>query len=204
MEKLSLRVKGMDCAACALSIEKKLTKLPGVNSVSVSYTTEKAEIELKDPKPTVAEMNNAIKPLGYEFATGHDMANMTDMDMNNMTKEEKLAELKSKRNKLSFVLPLALIVFAIMLWEIASKTIPGVSFNFLSMGTYSMILFLLASVVIFWIGRPFLQGVVTFIRYREANMDTLIGIGTLAAYLYSTIVTLFPGVREALKLPDTT
>jgi len=206
MNQLSLRVKGMDCASCALTVEKKLSRVKGVDKVTVNYATEKADIELSDDRLTINELNKTIKPLGYELE-GHNMDDMGGMDhmdhMDHGNKTEKLAELAAKKNQLLFVLPLALIVFAIMMWQIAAQTIPGVSFNFLPMTTYSMILFILSSVVIFWIGRPFLKGVVTFIRYREANMDTLIGIGTLAAYLYSTIITLFPQVRIALNLPET-
>jgi len=61
---------------------------------------------------------------------------------------------------------------------------------------------ILATVVLFWIGQPFLQGVVRFIRHRVANMDTLIGIGTLAAYIYSVVIVLLPELRIYLKLPE--
>jgi len=62
----------------------------------------------------------------------------------------------------------------------------------------------LASIVLFWIGQPFLQGVVKFAKYRVANMDTLIGIGTSVAYFYSVIITLFPQITTNLNLPETT
>ena len=65
-------------------------------------------------------------------------------------------------------------------------------------------LLILSSITIFWIGQPFLVGVWRFIKYRVANMDTLIGIGTLAAYLYSAVVTLFPSVKTSLGLPEYT
>jgi Cu2+-exporting ATPase/Cu+-exporting ATPase len=91
-----------------------------------------------------------------------------------------------------------------MMWDIASQLFVGVPRLPLPMETFNIISMIVASVVLFWIGKPFLLGVSRFIKYRVANMDTLIGIGTLTAYVYSVIITLFPDIREAFLLPEYT
>lgn len=91
-----------------------------------------------------------------------------------------------------------------MMWDIAGKTLNFVPNLPLPMETFNIIALVLSTVVMFWIGRPFIDGVTRFVRYRIANMDTLIGIGTLTAYLYSTVITLLPQIRERFQLPDYT
>ncbi len=89
-----------------------------------------------------------------------------------------------------------------MMWEIASKNISRVPSFFIPHELYSIILLVISTVVLFWIGRPFLASIGKFIRYRVANMDTLVGIGTLTAYLYSSFILLFPQLRIALRFPE--
>ncbi|MBM3709136.1 MAG: copper-translocating P-type ATPase [Actinobacteria bacterium] len=117
-------------------------------------------------------------------------------------KAEKEAELLRQRNKVEFVLPLALVVFAFMMWEIAAASNDKVARFFIPHELYSVFLLIISTAVLFWIGQPFLKGIANFIRYRAANMDTLVGIGTLSAYIYSAVVVLFPAVRQILNLPD--
>jgi len=88
------------------------------------------------------------------------------------------------------------------MWEIATKNISWVPYFFIPHEFYSIILLVLSTVVLFWIGKPFLAGIGKFIRYGAANMDTLVGIGTLTAYLYSSFIVLFPQLREALRFPE--
>ncbi len=91
-----------------------------------------------------------------------------------------------------------------MMWDIAAQLFIDVPRLPLPMETFNIISMIVATVVLFWIGKPFLLGVSRFIKYRVANMDTLIGIGTLTAYIYSVVITLFPGIREAFLLPEYT
>ena len=223
MKKQTLQVKGMHCASCATIISQKISKLDGVKRVDVNVATEQAQLEFDSSKVSLEKMNGEIGKLGYEFVDHENMAGTTagemtmsaaDMNMTpedhskhlglNQSKNEKLVELARMKNKIRFVLPLALIVFILMLWDIGSKTTSLVPSLPISMGVFNVVGLVLASIVMFWIGQPFLQGVVRFIRYRVANMDTLIGIGTLAAYSYSVVITLIPQIRTALALPEYT
>lgn len=202
----------MHCASCALTIEKAVSKVDGVGSIKVNYGTEKATVEYDSSKATLHHMNEKIKPFGYELHQEAEMpashGNMSASEHAahlglDQTKEQKLKELEEQKEKVEFVLPLSLMIFAFMMWEVAAKSFPSiVPHFFLPMQLYAVILLFIATVVMFWIGQPFLKGITTFIKYRVANMDTLIGIGTLTAYLYSVFIVLFPNLVEAAGLPE--
>src|SRR5665647_2459998 len=216
MEKVTVPIKGMHCASCALVIEKKLSKTEGVSSVKVNYGTEKATIEYDKGKESLDKMSDSIKPFGYEFIgskspqeavgqiSGANDPGIADAgpQRTDPAKQQKLLELEDQKSKVQFVLPLAIMVFILMMWEIAAKNLSRVPNFFLPHELYSIILLILSSIVLFWIGRPFLAGIGKFIRYRTANMDTLVGIGTLTAYLYSSFILLFPQLRIALRFPE--
>lgn len=194
-----LKVKGMHCASCASIITKKLSAMPHVKSVSVNYGNEKAKIDYDDAHISIDSMNDEISKLGYSFVSennqaksGHDHALM------------KADELDELRNKTSFIIPVTITVFALMMWDILARTtawmpnlpIPMVLFNTISM--------VMATVALFWVGKPYLLGVTRFIRHRVANMDTLIGLGTLVAYTYSILITLLPSLGTLLRVPEYT
>ena len=200
MEKIMVPIKGMHCASCAKTIEKAISKVPGVAEISVNFGTEKAAIEYDSSEANLDQMNEKIKPFGYEL-------NLEDHSVHlgiDQPKQEKLDELNKQKRKVQFVMPIALFVFVIMMWEIASKAFESrLPEFFVPMELYSKILLILSSIVLFWIGQPFLKGIQNFIKYKVANMDTLIGIGTLTAYLYSAFIVLFPEVRDSAGLPET-
>ncbi len=217
MEKVTVPIKGMHCASCALVIEKKLSKTEGVSGIKVNYGTEKATIEYDKDKVSLTNMSDFIKPFGYEFIEsvqqpqeaacqipGVNTPELVDSGSRKTdpAKQQKLLELEDQKSKVQFALPLAIMVFVLMMWEIAAKNISWVPNFFLPHELYSIILLILSSIVLFWIGRPFLAGIGKFIRYRVANMDTLVGIGTLTAYLYSSFILLFPQLRIALRFPE--
>ena len=221
------KIKGMHCASCSAIITKKLSKIDGIKNVDVNFATEKARIDFDVEKVNLGKMNNEIGKLGYtisdsdeEYKNDTDMPNMgkeehrnmkgmSDMDHSehlglSLSKKEKEQELEVQKAKTQFVLPLALFIFFIMMWDITSKAFSFIPNLPIQMELLNIISMILSTVVIFWIGKPFISGVVRFIKYRVANMDTLIGIGTLTAYIYSTVITLFPQIQIAMKLPEYT
>lgn len=212
----TLKVNGMHCASCANIIIKNISKLDGVKNIEVNFATENAKVEFEPKKVSIQKMNEEIEKLGYTFAMPE--MHMEGVAMNagsmsedhsahtgiNQSKEEKLKEILQMKAKTQFVLPIALTIFFLMMWDIGAKTLAFIPNLPIPMGLFNMISMVLATVVLFWIGQPFLQGVTRFIRYRVANMDTLIGIGTLSAYVYSVIITLLPQVRILLSLPEYT
>jgi len=220
--KLTIPVKGMHCASCALTIQKTLQKSKGVISCEVNYGNEKAKIEFDPAATTVEELSTKIEPLGYSLypqnanqvhvmpdgtAMNNEDHGRMEMDHSahlgiGQSKKDKLKELEAQKQKVEFVIPITIAVFALMMWEIASLSFSWFPLFFLPHELFQMISLILSTVVLFWIGKDFLKEVVVFAKYRVANMYTLIGIGTLTAYIYSAIIVLFPPIRELLSLPN--
>lgn len=201
------QVHGMHCASCSSIISKKLSKLSGVQSCDVNFATEQARIAYDSEKVTTEQMNHEINKLGYKLVS-HEENHNEQMDHSEhleliQSKEDKLKELASLESKVAFALPITLMVFPLMLWDILSQ-VGGFPSLPIAMELFTAILFVLASIVLFWIGKPYSDAVVRFAKYRVANMDSLVGIGTLTAYLYSSIIFLFPQIKAALSLPDYT
>lgn len=222
---INVPVIGMACASCAITIQNTLKKTDGVVECDVNYGNEKAKIKFDPAKTTIQDLSKKIEKLGYRLAnieqpTNHlgkhimpDGTVMEDsaMDVNgidhsahlglNQSKEDKLKELANQKRKVMVSLPVALFTFAVMIWDILSKSF-GLPMLPIPESLMQKLLLIVAAVILFWVGGEFLKEVWIFIKYRAANMYTLIGIGTLTAFIYSTIITLFTEIREVLNLPE--
>lgn len=212
MHKELFQVKGMHCASCSAVISRTLKKIPGVASCEINIASEKASIMYDSKIVTLDRMNNEINKLGYSLSDlGADHGKIENNKKHHnehagivQTKEEKLHELSVLRSKVEFVLPITLLIFFLMMWETASNVFRLVPPLPLPMQLFNTVSFVLATIMVYWIGKPYLQATLLFMRYRVANMDTLIGIGTLAAYLYSSVIFLLPVVGDVLFLPQHT
>ncbi len=194
-----LKVKGMHCASCASIITKKLSAMPHVKSVSVNYGNEKAKIDYDDAHISIDSMNDEISKLGYSFVSENNQANSGHDHA--LMKADELDEL---RNKTSFIIPVTITVFALMMWDILARTTAWMPSLPIPMALFNTISMVMATVALFWVGKPYLLGVTRFIRHRVANMDTLIGLGTLVAYTYSILITLLPSLGTLLRVPEYT
>ena len=112
------------------------------------------------------------------------------------SKQEKLAEIKDMKIKVISAIPLSIISAVILSWEILIKYKIVPEMNPALMEFFHHFLPLMATYVLFVVGKPYLLGFYRFLRYGKANMDTLIGIGTVVAYLYSFTVTAFEDVLK--------
>ena len=202
-------VKGMHCASCAAIITKKLSKVESIKEVNVNLATEKATLEFENNALSTEAVNDVISKYGYTFIAEQDETSCTLAAKNSasgaiLLKEEKQKELLEQLAKVQFALPIALLVFILMMWDTGSRffliipnlPIPMELFNIISMA--------IATYMVFRIGAPFLHGITMYLQSGAASMDTLIGIGTLTAYLYSAIITLIPSIRMILQIPDYT
>lgn len=207
MEQQAFEISGMHCASCGSIVTKKLQKIPGIESCYVNYATERANVLFDKTRVDVDLMNSEVNKLGYSLSSPHSSASVMDHSEHlgiNQSKEQKFHELSILRKKVNFSMPVALIIFGLMVWNILSKFSPLIPNQPISMPIFNAVSFILATIVLFWVGRPYLEAVLRFIRYRVANMDSLVGIGTLTAYLYSAIIFLFPQIRQTLYLPEYT
>ncbi|MBI5044548.1 MAG: copper-translocating P-type ATPase [Candidatus Levybacteria bacterium] len=179
--KKTFDVKGMRCASCVNVIERALKKVDGVSDASVNLATNKATVKYSE-HTSEHDLVSALKDKGYELVMEQPKNNVNHVDhMSHTTDQNKL-----KENVLVSI-PIAAISILYMLWEIffpMSYTIKEFFHHLFP---------LLATYMMFVVGRPYLAGVWRFIKTRSADMDTLVGIGTLVAFLYSFIVTAFEG-----------
>ena len=193
-------VKGMHCASCAAIITKKLSKVEGISEVNVNLATEKAKLEFEGSALSAEAVNDLIGKYGYTFS-----AEETEERGNTLRlKEEKLIELQEQLKKVRFALPVALLVFILMMWDTGSMFFSFIPHLPISMELFNLVSMVIATYMVFWIGAPFLHGISMYVKSGAASMDTLIGIGTLTAYVYSAVVTLIPAVRELLHIPHYT
>ncbi|MCX6807858.1 MAG: heavy metal translocating P-type ATPase [Patescibacteria group bacterium] len=205
MIKESFAVRGMHCASCSVIIKNTLEKLSGIKNCDVNFATEKVVISYDPEIVSIDLMNAEIVKLGYSFLPNEKKSeSINNHSGASQSKEEKLAELEKMKSKVAFALPITLLMFVLMMWEAAARTFAFVPNLPIPMQLFNTIVFLLSAVVLFWIGQPFIQGVLNFVKYRVANMDTLIGIGTLTAFIYSSIIFLFPPVRALLNVSENT
>lgn len=212
MHTQTYRIKGMHCASCASTIEKTFKKTEGVQFAEVNYGTEKAKVSFDTSKTSPQELSKKIEPLGYSLDIpknnphAHHGLSAEEMGMSveehaahtgiGQSKAEKLAEVVDMKTKVFTALPLAAIAAFIMVWEILAKYGVVAEMSTTIEEFFHHLLPIIATYILFVVGKPYLLGFYRFLRYGKANMDTLIGIGTVAAFLYSFAVTAFEDVLK--------
>lgn len=209
-EKKIFGVSGMHCASCALTIEHALKKVAGVENAQVNFGTEKVSVSYD---PTVAPdetLKKAVKSVGYTLIgdkssspsmgeeKGEGVNHAGDkmkMDMPMMDHDAHMheSELGKTRVKLTvgIILSIVIVLGSYPSWF---SWVP----SFL---TDPFILFLLTVPVQFWVGSEFYSGLWLVVRYRRADMNTLIAVGTLAAFGFSLVATFWPRIFTAGGLP---
>ncbi len=201
MQTQTYQVKGMHCASCSSVIEKTFKKVEGVHAVEVNYGTEKAKISYDPSKTNPHDLSKHIGPLGYSLeipSSAEEMGMSADEHAAhlglNQSKKEKLAEVADMRKKVLWAIPLALFAAFVMGWDILAeyKVVSAMSYTLKEFFHHLLPIF--ATYILFVVGKPYLLGFYRFLRYGKANMDTLIGIGTVAAFLYSFAVSAFEDV----------
>lgn len=176
MVKTQLRISGMHCASCATILTKALSKIPGVAEAMVNYSTEKATIAY-DPKQTkITDFIAAVKAKGYSATLFEGGAQAKD-------KEEKRRQKEIQETKQLFLIGLLFSLPAFLITTVVMNL--GIEVPFAD-----YIAWILATPVQFYVGWQFYRGTWHSLKNYTASMDTLIAIGTSAAYFYSTYVVL--------------
>lgn len=199
------KIKGMHCASCASIIERTVKKLDGVENIEVNPGTENAKITFDTSKTNPESFNKKLEPLGYTLVVPmeRDMKNMSASSMGmsenehaehlglNQSKKEKLAEVAEMRSKVMSAIPLAIFSIFVMGWDILAQYNAVPQMSYIIKEFFHHLLPIFATYTLFVVGKSYLLGFYRFLRTGYANMDTLIGIGTSAAFLYSFVVTAF-------------
>ncbi|MBU2535073.1 MAG: heavy metal translocating P-type ATPase [Chloroflexota bacterium] len=167
-------VRGMTCASCVARVEGALSSVSGVVSASVNLASEKATVEYLEGTQ-VSDLKRAVAEAGYEL--GEEAETLEDV----ATASQR--EIKSVRNRFIFAAAIGLLIL-------------GLGFGPSFIGK-PYLLWALATPVQFWAGWRFYRGMWGALRHRTADMNTLIAVGTSAAYAYSVLAVIFPGFFAA-------
>jgi P-type Cu+ transporter len=182
--KKTFPIKGMHCASCVRVLEKALGRVEGVKEANVNLATEKATVTYDEDICTPEKMESAVAGVGYKAMVDGEAI---DEEKEKLAKEK---ELRSLRNKVI----VSLIVGGVIFWG-SFPGLMGFAPSFVQNFWFQLVL---ASIVQFWPGLDFYKATIPALRHRTANMDTLVAIGTTAAYVYSVFVTMFPQLVENL------
>jgi len=188
LESVSLPVTGMTCAACAANIDRALRKLPGVAQTGVNYATNRATLTFDPSVLTIPAIVEAIRDVGYDVVaatpnqSGMNYSGGPDLGETEAAEDRiHAAEAARLRRRLlvSIVFGLPVIVLGM-----AHLTVPGTNWIQLA----------LCAPVIFYAGWPFYRGAWKSLRHATADMNTLVAVGTGAAFLYSLAATIAPAL----------
>lgn len=185
MNNLTLKINGMSCASCANNIEQSILSVPGVVECNVNFGAEQATINYESQQTNLTEIQAAIEAAGYS-----SLSIESEQAEDDIYKSVKLAEEQELKRKLMIGGVISTVLFVGSLPMMTGLKLPSIP-DFLHHPWFQLIL---TTPVEFWCGGTFFINAWKSLKRRIATMDTLIALGTGAAYFYSLFVTLFPGI----------
>lgn len=201
------KVKGMHCASCAHNITKSLKKLPWVEECEVNIATDTAKVSFDPEAVNIEDMNKSIEPMGYQLIGSAPKVDHSKMDHSkmsadehaahlgmNQSKDEKLEEIKGMKRNINIVIPFVVLSFIYMILDIGGKQgfFPEMSEWLYELWHHTFPL--MATYVLFVIGKQYILALWRFLKTGVASMETLIGLWTLVWFIYSFIVSAFEEV----------
>jgi P-type Cu+ transporter len=190
-EKRDLAITGMTCASCVVSVESALRSVPGVASADVNLATERATVRLA-PTADMAGLVRAVERAGYgalPIPSG-DRERAEHADAERALRLRYVAELRRR------LIIAAILATATMALAMADLVVPSLG----AAAWRPYLLFALATPVQLWAAAPFYRAAWSAARHRTTNMNTLVVVGTTAAYATSVAATFLPGMFVAAGL----
>lgn len=173
LSKDTFPILGMSCAACAARVEKTLSAQKGVVKATVNYAAATANVEYECLRCTPDSLRKAVQDAGYDLLTDKEE------DIADKAQEAHCKRYTELRRRTIWAISLALPTAVIGMF-------------FMDVAYMKIIMWLLATPVVFWLGRGFFASAWKQLRHRTANMDTLVASSTGIAYLFSVFNLLFP------------
>jgi cation-transporting ATPase V/Cu+-exporting ATPase len=170
---VELDVTGMTCGSCSARVQKALGSQPGVSDALVNLATGRATIDTDDPAMSVDRLIAAVERLGYGASAVEPGAG-TPAAAARALEQQEARDRAYWRQRIACAVPLTIAIVVL-------------TYGWPHTQWARLIVADLAFPVQFWAGYPFLRGAFVRARARTVNMDTLIALGTLAAFIYSTI-----------------
>ncbi|OUJ74994.1 heavy metal translocating P-type ATPase [Hymenobacter crusticola] len=181
----TLDIEGMTCASCAAFVEKSLSRTPGVQRAVVNFATEKATIDYSPAEASPATLKEAVVQAGYGVV--ERAPDTSAAERNAELDRQKAAAYQQLKRRFWVAAGLAMLIMPLsmlMLWPALGQHV--------NMQWLNYVLLVLTLPVLFYSGREFYTSAWNGFRHRAANMDTLITVGTGAAFLYSVAATVAP------------
>jgi cation-transporting ATPase V len=175
-EVMELDISGMTCGSCAARVQRALARQPGVTEALVNYATGRATIELEPGALDAQQLAAAVEGAGYGAAPAASSASEQAHAFEALEREEA-REQASLVRRIALAVPLATAIAVLTYTQPHDQTARWITAA-------------LAVPVQFWCGLPFLRSAWARARARSTNMDTLIALSTLAAFVYSTVLLL--------------
>ncbi len=175
-------IKGMHCASCVRLIERSLSKVEGVMEANVNLATEKATVIYDGSQCNASQISSAVANVGYKALLDEKKSHFSEVSRD----KEKTIELQRLKNKVG----VSLILGGLILWG----SFPGLINTSPSFLRLPWIQLLFAIPVQFWAGWEFYKATIPTLRVKQANMDTLVALGTTVAFAFSAFITFFPKV----------
>jgi len=182
---LELPIGGMTCASCASRVEKRLNRLEGVEA-TVNYALERASVDFDPARAAPSDVVAAVQKAGYEAVLPQPRA----ASESPASEQDETASLR-RRLVVSALLSVPIVALAM---------VPGLQFR-----NWQWLSLQLATPVVLWAGWPFHRAAWTNLRHGTATMDTLVSLGTLAAWAWSVVALFFgdagmTGMRMSFEL----
>jgi Cu+-exporting ATPase len=177
----TVMVGGMTCAACVRRVEKALQTIPGVKEASVNLATSRATLVHEKDGIDIEKVGEVIEKTGYEF-----LGILKDR------KDDPIEALRKKEFKeLTLKVSAGAVLSVLVFMGSMQDWFPFLSF--IPRQAMMLLLFILTTPVVFWVGDRFLKGAMKAAGQKTADMNTLVFLGSMTAYIYSTTVVLWPG-----------
>lgn len=198
MKELKLAVNGMHCAACSSRIEKVVGDMEGVEKASVNLAAETMALHWDDTVHSFEDIAERVSGMGFGLESIS-----AQQDLFEKNRKETVRRLALMKQKLIYSMVLAVPLFTISMGEMMGLPLPEIISPHTHPANFAFIQFVLV-VAIMFLGRNFyLNGIPALLR-RVPNMDSLIAVGTGAAFIYSTwnMVEIFLGIHVQMKVMD--
>nr|MCU0333022.1 heavy metal translocating P-type ATPase [Ignavibacteriaceae bacterium] len=186
LEKISAPVDGMTCASCVARVEKSISKIEGIKNVAVNLATEKATFEIDSSIASLNQVEKAIEDAGYKI----DFSSLNKKNAASTIQSDIKSDFDKELKKdfflaISLTIPILILSMG-MMWDWFHNLIP------FSPDIINKILLILTIPVVFISGKRFYKIFWNNLLHLTADMNSLVAIGTGSAFIYSTILILFP------------
>ncbi|MGW6777374.1 heavy metal translocating P-type ATPase [Brucella pseudogrignonensis] len=188
-----LAIEGMSCASCVSKVEKALNAVPGVTRASVNLATERAHVQLAGQVP-LGDLIKAVETAGYEARSLEEARNDAKQETQSDKRDAEALELKKN------VILAAVLTLPVFILEMGSHIVPAV--HMFVMDTIGMqnswyFQFVLTTLVLFGPGMRFFKKGIPALLRAAPDMNSLVVVGTAAAWGFSVVATFWPDILPA-------